>query len=76
MAVYDKQYFAQKKREQRALAKRIYTYHAWQKMPGESDKDFRRRFTKRIVVMVDEETPIVLGPLGKPEQVNKDNVQL
>ena len=63
MAQYSKEYFAQKARERRALEKRIYKFHAWEKMPGESDKDFRRRFTKRVVVVVDD-IKIVQDPFG------------
>lgn len=64
MATYSKEYQAEKKREQRARAKEIYKYHAWEKMPGETDKEFRRRFTKRIVVCTDDEIKI-LDPFGK-----------
>lgn len=65
MAQYTKEYFAQKQREKRARDKIIYTYHLNEKYPGESDKDFRRRFTKRIVIIVDENTQIVMDPFGK-----------
>ena len=64
MTAYSKQYFAEKARERRALEKKIYTKHAWEKMDGESDKDFRRRFTKRIVVEIDE-IKIIQDPFGK-----------
>ena len=64
MAQYSKEYFAEGQRLRRAIAKEIYTKHAWQKMDGESDKDFRRRFTKRIIVVVDDKK-IIQDPFGK-----------
>ena len=64
MACFDKKYHAQRKKEQREIANRIYQYHAWEKMPGESDKDFRHRFSKRIVIVTDTDK-VVLGPFGK-----------
>lgn len=64
MTTYPKEYYAQKARERRALEKKIYTKHAWEKMEGESDKDFRRRFTKRIIFETDEIT-IIQDPFGK-----------
>lgn len=33
-------------------------------MDGESDKDFRRRFTKRIIVVIDDKK-IIQDPFGK-----------
>ena len=51
---YSQNYYAVLARERRALEKRIYQYHAWEKMPGESDKDFRRRFSKRVVIIIDD----------------------
>lgn len=61
---YSKEYKRQKQREARARDKLIYTYHAWEKMPDETDKEFRRRFTKRIVVIIDEEKNMILDPFG------------
>ena len=65
MAQTTKEYEAERKRVQRALSTLIYTYHGWEKMPGESDKDFRRRFTKRIVIITEEKDTIILDPFGK-----------
>lgn len=62
---YSKEYKRQKQREARIRDKLIYTYHGWEKMPGESDKEFKRRFTKRIVVILDEDKQIILDPFGK-----------
>lgn len=33
-------------------------------MPGESDKDFRKRFTKRIVIVIDDIT-IIQNPMER-----------
>ena len=55
---------AQKQKERRELAARIYKYHGWEKMPGETDKEFRRRFTKRIAVITDDKI-IIQDPFGK-----------
>ena len=63
--VYDNKYQAERKRVQREIAKRIYEYHAWEKMPGESDKDFRRRFSKRIVIVLENDEKVIMGPFGK-----------
>lgn len=62
--VYSKEYQAEKKREQRERAKEIYKFHGWEKMPNETDKEFRRRFTKRIVIVTDSEIKI-LDAFGK-----------
>ena len=62
---YSKEYKRQKQREARARDKLIYTYHAWEKMPNETDKEFRRRFTKRVVIILDEDKNMILDPFGK-----------
>lgn len=69
---YTKEYYAQKQAEKRARDYEIYKYHAWERMPGESDKDFRRRFTKRIVIVINPETKIVLGPSGEILEPKED----
>jgi hypothetical protein len=62
---YSKEYNRKKKQESRARDKLIYTYHAWEKMPNETDKEFKRRFTKRVVVILDEDKNMILDPFGK-----------
>ena len=63
---FDREYYAQKQRESRALDKYIQTYHAWQRMPGEPYKDFKKRMTKRIVVVMNGDTRVILDPFGNP----------
>lgn len=68
---FTKEYFAEKQRERRARDILIYKFHAWEKMPGESDKDFRHRFTKRLVIITESNTRITIGSNGEVIEVKE-----
>lgn len=44
----------ERKARQRDIEKKL-TYKAWERYPGESYKDFKRRFTKKVIIITDEE---------------------
>ena len=65
---------AQRQKDFRERQKIIKTYHIHQKMPFETDDEFKKRMSKRIVVVTDMEV-VILGPFGKILDI-KDNVTL
>ena len=73
MAVYSRKYYADKQKEKRQRDRIIQTYHINQRMPFETNEEFKKRMSKRIVITTDENT-VILGPFGKVLDI-KDNVK-
>lgn len=74
MTCYSKKYYADKSKEKRARDKIIMTYHINQQMPFETNDEFKKRMSKRIVIVTEKDT-VILGPFGKVLDI-KYNVKI